>query len=358
VRTFAGPGRETPSNPAEDMLLEYPRTFLLSDGTVFTSGWAPESARIDHRRKHPLQPAQWDVSTGRPGNQQFGLRNYGSSVLFPNLAGQQDVVLRLGGRNSQVPGSHAEGDTPPVTVSTASVEACAAGPGGGSWVAAPSMHTARHHCNAVILPDASILVVGGQRTFYRGREALTEQVFTPERFVDGVWEALPPGHSPRDYHATALLLPDGRVLVGGGEGRRTVPGGTDYEVFSPAYLAAGLPRPKQVTVTGAARESDGTYVLLYDHDQYSAQCLPLPLGVVLAKVVLIAPGAVTHHSDMGQRYFELTLTAGGAPNERKFRTPANPYALPPGYYMLFAVTDGRVPAEAVWVTIGPKGRVF
>jgi hypothetical protein len=294
------------------------------------------------------------VSTGRPGSLQFGLRNYGTSVLFPTLAAVQDIVVRLGGRNTPISGTH-HPDVPPVTVSTSTVEACGAGPGGGGWIAAPPLHTARHHLNAVILPDTSVLVIGGQRTYYRGREVVTEQVFTPERFVDGIWEQLLPGRSPRDYHSTAVLLPDGRVLVGGGEGRRTVVGGSDYEVFSPAYLAAGLPRPEKVTVTGADRDSDGTFVLHYGREGYAVQCAPLPLGVVLAKAVLIAPGSVTHHYDMGQRFFELATTDSTA-NERKFGMPSNPNALPPGYYMLFAVTEGRVPAEAVWVRVAAKGR--
>ncbi len=59
----------------------------------------------------------------------------------------------------------------------------------------------------------------------------------------------------------------------------------------------------------------------------------------------MAPGSVTHHSDMHQRYFEVR--AGGN-NVATFNTPASEAELPRGIYMMFVVTNASV-SHAEWV---------
>ncbi len=63
----------------------------------------------------------------------------------------------------------------------------------------------------------------------------------------------------------------------------------------------------------------------------------------------MAPGSVTHHSDMHQRYVEMkTQTNNG--NEVTFACPDDEKKAPRGIYMLFLVgTNGSV-SEAQWVT--------
>ncbi len=344
LRTFWGPGIQPTSSPEFDWLLEYPRAHLLSDGKVFVSGPVPRSARINHDAPTPAVPPWtqgWDLSSGQPGPASQ-LRHDGSSVLYPNLGGLNDVMVRIGGLAAGV--------------TTTSVEACiGAGPFSGAWGNQPSLHRSRNRHNAVILPDGSVLVVGGVHQWSNGNNDASINkawVLEPEVFRNGAWSLQPAAASPRDYHSTALLLPDGRVLVAGGNNHRdpAYPITWDYEVFSPHYLTGGAPRPTGVTITNVTPVG-GTYSLSNGAGGYNLTCTLAgnPIGVAVQKVVLMAPGSVTHHSDMHQRYFEMAVTPVTA-TQVQFTVPGETLA-PRGYYMLFAVTNGGIPSEAIWVKL-------
>jgi len=83
-----------------DWLYEYPRVFLLSTGQMFVCGYAPRSAWIDME----APPGIWTLAVGQPGlpplsysSNWQSIRHDGSAVLFPNLGGRADTVLRVGG---------------------------------------------------------------------------------------------------------------------------------------------------------------------------------------------------------------------------------------------------------------------
>jgi len=81
----------------------------------------------------------------------------------------------------------------------------------------------------------------------------------------------------------------------------------------------------------------------------------LPKFVAPGKVVLMAPGSMTHHSDMHARYVELTVEESGVDISNSTVTlhctmPTESIA-PRGYYMVFALTDGDVPSVAQWIQI-------
>jgi hypothetical protein len=74
------------------------------------------------------------------------------------------------------------------------------------------MRTARVHVNGVLLPDGKVLAIGaGTRKAYGG-PVRTAELFDPatER-----WREVAAQTAPRTYHATAALLPDGRVIPAG-----------------------------------------------------------------------------------------------------------------------------------------------
>ncbi len=102
------------------------------------------------------------------------------------------------------------------------------------WLA--PMHIARAHANAVILPDRTVMIVGG------GQEGLYENpIHASERYdpATNTWTLLPSQVYGRMYHSTAMLLPDGRVLSAGQDNGGS---GGWGEIYRPAYLFRG-PRP-------------------------------------------------------------------------------------------------------------------
>ena len=84
-------------------------------------------------------------------------------------------------------------------------------PVANTWTATPAMSAARSHHSATLLPDGKVLVVGGENLLYL--VGATAEIYDP---VANTWtptRAAP--ISPRSQH-TATLLPSGLVLITGG----------------------------------------------------------------------------------------------------------------------------------------------
>jgi hypothetical protein len=102
-------------------------------------------------------------------------------------------------------------------------------PTSGRWTAAERMHHGRGGHTATLLPDGRVLVVGGAAEATEhgegGPRSATAEVFDPQ---SGHWTAIASLSEARKGF-TATLLPDGRVLVAGGDG-----GFAAAELFDPS----------------------------------------------------------------------------------------------------------------------------
>ncbi len=198
------------------------------------------------------------------------------------------------------------------------------------WRYTAPMNFPRIHANAVTLPDGQVLVVGGGAAGKYDGPVTAAELYDP---VAETWTVMGSQQGGRMYHATALLLPDGRVLSAGQDS-----GGyaTMGEIFSPPYLFKG-PRP-----TIASAPSTTGYGESFSFTS--------PQAGDLGKVALIRPGSVTHTVDTDQRYVGLDFTTSG--DTVTVTGPANGNIAPPGYYMLFAVDSAGVPSVAEWVHVG------
>jgi galactose oxidase len=115
-----------------------------------------------------------------------------------------------------------------------------------AWTYTGSMVTGgRKLHTATLLPDGKVLVTGGSRGTESANAAPSDPAYESELWdpATGTWTTMASVNRVRAYHSTAVLLPDGRVLVADGEQLA----GTTAEIYSPPYLFHGA-RP---TITSA-----------------------------------------------------------------------------------------------------------
>jgi hypothetical protein len=308
---------------ADRLLPDYPRLHLLADGQVLLSGERADTWLFD-----PTRPA-WTAL----GSFNYGDRYEGACLLLAGLA----RVLCLGGTHGTMtaggdgvhPTEHPYGDDVPELPPTDTAEILDFKEPHPSWRYTAPMHHARMHANTVLLPDGTVLVVGGGQHGRYEEPVRTSESFDP---ASETWTLLAEQRAPRMYHSTALLLPDGRVLSAGMD---SGPMKTTAEIFSPPYLFRG-PRPAI---------SAGPSQLAYGKEYEVRFTAPAGVG----RVTLMRPGSVTHSVDFEQRDVELAFRASG--DLLRVRAPASGAVAPPGWYMLFIVDSRGVPSRAAWVRL-------
>jgi len=97
-------------------------------------------------------------------------------------------------------------------------------PATDTFHATGSMSTTRDHATATLLPNGKVLIAGGEHLSYTG--TTSAELYDP---VTGTFSATGSLNVGR-YSATATLLRDGNVLVAGGSGG----GGYSVEIYDPA----------------------------------------------------------------------------------------------------------------------------
>jgi hypothetical protein len=205
----------------------------------------------------------------------------------------------------------------------------------------------------VLLPTGAIAAFSGADIDENagGAAGMERAIHRAELFDGERWVPMAIAARDRTYHNSAILLPDGRVLVGGhapnGAGNDGKPDQTyhdagltannvrdaSFETYSPPYLFAG-PRPSIVSAPDAMPWNESSVVTT---------------ASAVDSFVLMHLPAATHATDPDQRGVELESSALAASVYSVAVPDAN--IVPPGYYYLFAVTGG-VPSKAGIVRIG------
>lgn len=343
----------------------YPGMFLVPGGRMF---YVPTTFSYSRASRQPAIETQlgntmsfrvtdvvsnppvgvWEDHGIRPNEM---LRQEGTAVLLSPAQAGRIALIGGGWRNST-----------PTQTSVEILETQGASP---TWVPGGEMRHSRINVNAVLLPDSKVLILGGTG----GDKWEATMAGDERRFIAEIWDpsiAYNPAdpsaaftetgqmHRSRMYHSCGILLPDGRVLVAGGDDRldltadglgpqpgERVPraGIVDssqrtLEYYEPPYMHNG-PQP---TITSIS-DTGG----LDDEIHFGGSFTITTPNTDIAMIALMKPGAPTHHTDTEQRH--IPLVSWPVPGGYRARVVGDAAAAPPGYYMLWIVDDQGRPCQ-------------
>ncbi|OVA15496.1 Glyoxal oxidase [Macleaya cordata] len=228
-----------------------------------------------------------------------------------------------------------------------------------NWIM-EDMPMARVMGDMLILPTGDIIILNGAGSgtagWHFGRGPVTEPViYKTDGQANQRFSMMNPADRPRMYHSAAVLVPDGRILVGGSNPNQyynftgvLFPTELSLVAFSPPYLA-----PENVVNRPFVRSAGD--ILPYGKSMNVLFTVTKFLGADEISVRILSPSFTTHSLGMNQRMVVLRVTSvskylwSGTYQVDVVGPPTSEIA-PPGYYMMFVVHAG-VPSPGVWVKI-------
>jgi hypothetical protein len=354
---YTGPASET-SLPmvARMMLMPNGKILYSGSGQMWTpAGHAADEALWGIQRFWDPQTSEWEMLGLAP----FGVRSGAAQVLLAmEPPYERATVMDIGGTLLlPTPGSYLGSAITTLTTVEADGSVMNARTG--------DLSNRRWYSSGVTLPTGEVLAVSGADR----DEVVTSGIEFPVRQAElynpmsGTWSPMASAARDRTYHNSAVLLPDGRVLVGGhapfpaglpplaGTPHDVVPGMTansdrdsSFEVFSPPYLFRGA-RPAISAVQRGIAWGE-TFAIAS------------PDAGAVSEVVLSRLPSAQHVMDPDARTLRLAFNVedGAVTAVAPPATSAGASAVaPPGYYYLFLMKDspkGPIPSVARIVRVG------
>lgn len=212
-----------------------------------------------------------------------------------------------------------------------------------TWKLGAHFAPLRSRPEAVLLPDRRILTLAGFKEDPADPTPVNQwghmdlaDLYNP---YSDTWRRLAPMPRQREYHALAILVPDGRVIVVGGEGQPgNEPPQSIIDAFEPPYLFRGV-RPQILNLVKTDFQRGDT--VRFDIGRTNA-----PTAVVLQSTQ-----SVTHMMNCGEnRFLDLAFSQAGQSVEAI--VPNDSLRSLPGWYLLWAMVDD-IPSVAAIVRILP-----
>lgn len=278
----------------------------------------------------------WYGTTGSGSQAAAGTRASDGDAMCGNAAMYDAVngkILAVGGSTSYQ-GVNSTSNAHIITIGTP--------PAVATTLTIGNMAYQRAFANSVILPDGTVLIMGGQiiaNPFSDVSSQYVPELFNP---ATNTFTQLAPAAIPRNYHSTALLLPDGTVINGGGGLCGTcATNHYDAQVFRPPYLftstGALATRPVISSVSVASIKVGGTFTATTN-------------SAVSKGFALLRMGSTTHTVNTDQRRIALTPTSTSG-TTYTLVVPSDPGVAMPGYWFLFAINSAGVPSVSQKIQI-------
>ena len=281
----------------------YPRNFIAPDGRVFGYDSAGKMYYINTTGNGAVTTAG-QFASATAGND-------ASAAMFA-----PGRVLQYGGNSNQAIVIDINGGTPVISSTS-------------------PMLRQRRLSSATLLADGKVVATGGSSVWNQMTNVSYEaEIWNPQT---GQWVVGASAVKPRLYHGNALLLPDASVLVfgGGAPAPSGVPGNLNREIYYPPYLfsagGAAAPRP---SINSAPTVVD------------AGRTVQVVAGGArpISRVTFVKTGSATHGWNMEQRFVDLPFNAEGS--TLSVQIPGRASDVPPGMWMMFVVDDAGVPSEA------------
>ncbi|RZU00951.1 galactose oxidase-like domain-containing protein [Rivibacter subsaxonicus] len=309
VRTVDGAFRLLSDVDTSTLDFYYPRNYVAPDGRVFGYDTFGRMYYVNPEGRGSMVLLD-TIPVANRGQD-------ATSAMF--LPGQ---ILQFGGESNGAIVIDINGATPTITPTQA-------------------LSSQRRWATATLLPNGRVLATGGSEVY---NELIgvnnSAEIWDPST---GQWSVGASGQVPRLYHSSALLMPDGSVLVPGG-GAPGPARNLNTEVYYPPYLfAAGGVRATRPAISSAL----GTV------DLGKTVTVTVNSSKAISRVTLLKTGSVTHSFNMDQRFLELPFTTSGSTLTAQM--PSRGVDAPPGYYMLFVIDSAGVPSEAKFLRMTVAG---
>ena len=162
---------------------------------------------------------------------------------------------------------------------------------------------------------------------------------------------------PRLYHSTAILLPDGSVVVAGSnpnpDVNLTTVFNTEYraDIFFPPYFSASV-RPSPQNLPTKLSYGGPYFDVVLPSNSYSGAAND---AADAAMVTIVRSGFTTHAMNMGQRFMQLnntyTVNKNGSITLHIAQLPPNPNIFQPGPALIYVCING-IPSTGKLVIIG------
>jgi galactose oxidase len=206
------------------------------------------------------------------------------------------------------------------------------------------MHVDRVFHTSVVLPDGTVFIVGGQEfgvAFNEENVRFTPELYDPKT---NTFHKMQKNNMIRVYHSVSILVPDGRVLTGGGGlcGNCSA-NHYDAQLYTPPYL---------LTESGEERERPAFASDLPGELRVGSQLsFNTTRQISEASLVRICSASHTVNTDQRRVPLDLIHVSSGQSHEYEVTLPDDAGILIPGYWMMFIMDDAGTPSIAETILI-------